>query len=85
MRPSKQIPQEELFPFVSMEKLIPKNHIQRLVDRYVDFSFVDKLVEHTYSDTTGCPAKDPELIIRIITIGYCMSSEHCGHIQLKVK
>jgi transposase len=70
MRPSKQIPQEELFPFVSVEKLIPKNHILRLVDRYVDFSFVDKLVEHTYSDTTGCPAKDPELIIRIITIGY---------------
>jgi len=70
MKPHKRLPQEELFPFVSMEKLIPENHILRLIDRYVDFSFIDKLVEHSYSDTTGCYAKDPELMIRILTIGY---------------
>ena len=70
MKSLKRISQEELFPFVAMEKLIPKNHILRLVDRYVDFSFIDQLVEHTYSETTGCPAKDPELMVRIITIGY---------------
>lgn len=73
MKPYKRIRQEELFPFVSMEKLIPENHILRLIDRYVDFSFVDKLVENTYSATTGCYAKDPELMIRILTIGYLFS------------
>lgn len=70
MKPHKRIPQEDLFPFVSMEKLIPENHILRLIDRYVDFSFIDELVDHTYSTTTGCYAKDPELMIRILTIGY---------------
>ena len=70
MKPRKGKPQEELFPFVEMEKLIPENHILRMIDRYVDFSFIDELVDHTYSETTGRPATDPELMIRILTIGY---------------
>ena len=53
-----------------MEKLIPENHILRLIDRYVDFSFIDKLVDHTYSETTGRPVEDPELMVRILTLGY---------------
>ena len=70
MKPNKDKPQEELFPFVDMEKLIPENHILRLIDRYVDFSFIDNLVDHTYSETTGRPATDPELLVRILLIGY---------------
>lgn len=70
MKPRKSPPQEELFPFVEMEKLIPDDHILRLINRYVDFSFIDDLVDHTYSETTGCYAKDPELMVRIMTIGY---------------
>ena len=70
MRSGNRKPQEELFPFVEMEKLIPDNHILRLIDRYVDFSFIDELVDHTYSETTGRPAVDPELMVRILTIGY---------------
>jgi len=70
MKPRKHLPQEELFPFVAMEKLIPENHILRLIDRHVDFSFIDELVDHTYSESTGRPAMDPELMVRILTIGY---------------
>jgi len=70
MKPRKQKPQEELFPYVEMEKLIPENHILRLIDRYVDFDFIDELVDHTYSDSTGRPAEDPELMVRILTLGY---------------
>jgi len=53
MKPLKSKPQEELFPFVEMTKLIPESHILRLIDRYVDFNFIDDLVEHTYSEDTG--------------------------------
>jgi transposase len=70
MKPRKNRPQEELFPFVEMEKLIPENHILRLIHRYVDFSFIHELVDHTYSETTGRPATDPELLIRIVLLGY---------------
>ena len=64
MKPRKHQPQEELFPFFEMEKLIPEKHILRLIDRYVDFSFIDELVDHTYSDVTGRPASDPERSFR---------------------
>ena len=70
MKSRKDKPQEELFPFVEMAKLVPENHILRLIDRYVDFSFIDDLVDHTYSDVTGRPATDPELMVRILTLGY---------------
>jgi transposase len=70
VKPIKRKPQEEIFPFVDMEKLIPRDHILRLIDRYVDFSFIDGLVDHTYSDITGRPAIEPELMVRILTIGY---------------
>ena len=75
MKPLKDKPQEELFPFVEMEKLIPEHHILRLIDRYVDFSFIDELVDHTYSETTGRPAEDPELMVRILTLGYLVVPE----------
>lgn len=67
---SRRKPQEEMFPFVDMEKLVPENHILRLINKYVDFSFIHDLVKHTYSDTTGRPATDPELLVRILLIGY---------------
>ena len=70
MKPRNDKPQEELFPFVEMAKLVPENHILRMIDRYVDFSFIDDLVDHTYSDVTGRPATDPELMVRILTLGY---------------
>jgi transposase len=69
MKPRKEH-QEELFPFIEMAKLVPENHILRLIDRSVDFSFIDELVDHTYSDVTGRPATDPELMVRILTLGY---------------
>lgn len=70
MKPRKHQPQEEMFPFFEMEKLIPEKHILRMIDRYVDFSFIDELVDHTYSDVTGRPASDPELMVRILMLGY---------------
>jgi transposase len=70
MKPRDHIPQEEFFPFVEMEKLVPENHILRLIDRYVDFGFIHELVDPTYSEVTGRPAVDPELMIRILVIGY---------------
>lgn len=62
--------QQELFSFVEIDRLVPKNHLLRLIDRYVDFSFIHELVDPVYSDSTGRPAWDPELILRYVLIGY---------------
>src|SRR5262249_11862037 len=41
----------------------------RLIDRYVSFSFVRERLRDSYSET-GRPSIDPELLLRILLIGY---------------
>ena len=65
----KRNPQEPLFYYFNMADMIPKNHILRLINKYVDFSFIRKKVKHLYSET-GRPSIDPEILIRMLLIGY---------------
>jgi transposase len=66
----KKVRQEEAFHYFNMDEKIPDNHILRKIDKYVDFSFIDKLVDHPYSEDTGRHCIDPELIVRIMLLGY---------------
>src|SRR5262245_55682027 len=61
--------EEKLFYYFRPEELIPQDHILRLIDRHVDFSFIRSRVEHLYSDT-GRPSVDPELMMRMLLVGY---------------
>ena len=42
---------------------------KRLIDTHIDFSFVREQLKASYSDT-GRPSIDPELLLRIVLIGY---------------
>ncbi len=41
----------------------------RVIDKHIDFGFVHQRVEDSYSDI-GRPSIDPELLLRILLIGY---------------
>jgi transposase len=60
---------ESLFYYFRMEDHVPEHHLLRLVDRYIDFAFVRKTLEASYSHT-GRPSIDPEVLLRILLIGY---------------
>ena len=60
---------ESLFYYFRLEDQVPDNHLLRLVDRHIDFSFVREQLNESYSDT-GRPSIDPELLLRILLIGY---------------
>ena len=62
--------QHELFSYADIEKLVPKNHLLRYIDRYVDFRFIYELVDSLYSDTTGRPAWDPQMMVKLFLLGY---------------
>ena len=49
---------------------IPKNHTLKLINEAIDLSFVTKLLEESYSKTQGRPAKDPEVMVRILILQY---------------
>ena len=44
---------------VSMEDMIPEDHLLKKIDKYVDFNFIYDLVEEKYSQDHGRPSIDP--------------------------
>ncbi len=54
---------ESLFYYFRLEDQIPENHLLRLIDRYVDLSFVRERLKSFYSPM-GRPSIDPEVLLR---------------------
>lgn len=55
---------------VSLEQLVPGDHLLRKIDEAIDFSFIYDLVEDRYSTETGRPSIDPVMLIKIPVIQY---------------
>ena len=55
---------------VILEQLIPENHLLRKVEHAVDFSFIYPLCAPLYCEENGRPAIDPEVLFRMLFIGY---------------
>src|SRR6201998_3846195 len=60
---------EALFYYFRLEDHIPENHLLRLIDKHISFEFVRQQLKDSYSET-GRPSIDPELLLRILLIGY---------------
>lgn len=60
---------ESLFYYFRLEDQVPENHLLRLIDKHVSFDFVRERLKESYSDM-GRPSIDPELLLRILLIGY---------------
>src|SRR5215211_7050335 len=63
--------QESLFYKFRLEDHVPSDHLLRFIDRFVDCSQLRQHLAGFYS-TTGRPSVDPELMIRMLLIGYCL-------------
>ncbi len=48
---------------------VPETHLLRLIEKHISFAFVREKLKASYSDT-GRPSIDPELLLRILLIGY---------------
>jgi len=66
----KQDAQPALFYEFSLEDHIPQGHLLRSIDRFVDLSDIRQFLANFYSHT-GRPSIDPELLIRMLLVGYC--------------
>ena len=56
---------------ISLDQLVPEDHLLRKIDKYVDFSFIYDLVEDKYSPDFGRPSLDPVTLIKLPLI-QCM-------------
>ena len=59
-----------MFHYFQIEDLVPEDHILRLIDKAVDFSFIRQEVAHCYCPDNGRPGIDPDLVVRMLLIGY---------------
>lgn len=53
-----------------MDDLVPQDHLLRIIDKAIDWSFIYELVEDKYSADTGRPSMDPVMLIKIPFIQY---------------
>jgi len=53
-----------------MDDLVPQDHLLRLIDKAIDWSFIYDLVQDKYSIDTGRPSMDPVMLIKIPFIQY---------------
>ncbi|MEE9590586.1 MAG: IS1182 family transposase, partial [Hyphomicrobiaceae bacterium] len=64
--------QDRLFYEFDLEAMVPGDHLLRRIDVVLDLSWLRSELAPYYSHT-GCPSVDPELLIRMLVIGYCYS------------
>ena len=55
---------------IIMEQMIPEDHLLRKVDKAVDLSFIYELCAPLYCENNGRPAIDPEILFRMLLVGY---------------
>ena len=66
----RQVEQAALFYEFSLERHIPADHLLRSIDRFVELGELKRELARFYS-SIGRPSIDPELMIRMLIIGYC--------------
>ena len=70
MMGERQVTQGALFYEFSLESHVPGGHMLRSIDRFVDLGDVRAHLAPFYS-SMGRPSADPELLIRMLLVGYC--------------
>jgi transposase len=71
MMGERRIGQEALFYEFSLERHVPERHLLRSIDRFVELDGLRQELVAFYSDV-GRPSIDPELMIRMLIVGYCL-------------
>ena len=67
----RQVAQGSLFYEFSIEDQVPSDHLLRKIDRHLDLSEIRSFMAPYYSHQ-GRPSIDPELMIRMLLLGYAM-------------
>ena len=58
------------YEFVTIENLVPENHLLRKIDKVIDFSFINEICKPYYCLNNGRPAIEPETLFKMLFIGY---------------
>ncbi len=71
MMGDRRVDQGALFYGFSLDRHVPADHLLRAIDHFVDLEGVRAYLASYYSPL-GRPSVDPELMIRMLLVGYCL-------------
>ena len=60
----------EQIHLLCMDEMVPKDHLLRIIDKAIDWTFIYDLVKDKYSHDTGRPSMDPVTLIKTPLIQY---------------
>jgi transposase len=63
-------PKQHTLEMVSLEELVPCDHLLRLIDRHIEFDFIRQASAPLYCADNGRPAVDPVRLFKMLFIGY---------------
>src|SRR5262245_62261048 len=70
MMGERRVDQGALFYEFSLDRHVPADHLVRRIDRFVELGELRARLGPFYS-SMGRPSIDPELLIRMLLVGYC--------------
>ena len=56
--------------FITIDQLVPQDHLLRKIDKHIDFSFINEICRPYYCKDNGRPAVEPEILFKMLFIGY---------------
>ena len=66
----KPAPEQTALEMVTLDQLVPKDHLLRRIDAVIDFFFIHERVAGLYCAYNGRPPLDPTLMFKALFIGY---------------
>lgn len=79
--------QDRLFYDVSLDGLVPADHLVRRIDAVLDLAWLRRELAPYYSHT-GRPSIDPELMVRMLIVGYVFAiraeRQLCSEVQVNM-
>ena len=63
-------PKQHALEMVTLEELVPADHLLRKIAQHIDFEFIRPATQHLYCADNGRPAIDPVTLFKMLFIGY---------------
>ena len=63
-------PEQTAIEMVTLDQLVPADHLLRKIDAVIDFSFIHELTAPLYCADNGRPPLDPTLMFKALFVGY---------------
>ena len=66
----KSNPTQQEIEMVTLDSLVPRDHLVRKLDKFIQLDFIRDRVSHLYCQNNGRPAFDPVVFFKLLLLGY---------------